>query len=154
MWDYFGEHPDAGATFGRAMREVTAIDLAALVLPDPWPRRGVTATFQEGSARFSRRSSSVASGRGAFCWRSPRCWLRLQASWNSCGVADRVERRAGDLFGELEARADVYVLKWILHDWSDDACRDILARVRATMPSGSKVVAIDAHRDVGLGRTP
>jgi len=63
----------------------------------------------------------------------------------SQGVADRVQRRAGDLFGELDARADVYVLKWILHDWSDDACRDILRRLRATMPAGAKVVVIDQH---------
>jgi hypothetical protein len=58
---------------------------------------------------------------------------------------DRVRRQAGDLFGQLEAHADVYVLKWILHDWSDEACRDILGRIQATMPSGSKVVVIDQH---------
>jgi hypothetical protein len=65
------------------------------------------------------------------------------------GVADRIERRAGDLFGQLDARADVYTMKWILHDWGDDACRDILKRVRATMPSGSKLVTIDHHHETG-----
>jgi hypothetical protein len=64
------------------------------------------------------------------------------------GVGNRVERRAGDLFGELDARADVYVLKWILHDWSDDACRGILHRVRATMPTGSRIVVIDQHHEL------
>ena len=65
------------------------------------------------------------------------------------GLADRIERRAGDLFGDLDARADIYTMKWILHDWSDDACRDILGRVRATMPSGSKLVTIDLDREPG-----
>jgi O-methyltransferase domain len=71
-------------------------------------------------------------------------------------MADRVERRAGDVFGELDARADVYTMKWILHDWSDDACRGILTSLRATMPSGSKVVTIDAHHETGRpdGATP
>ena len=50
----------------------------------------------------------------------------------SCGLAERIECRAGDLSGELSVQADLYVLKWILHDWSDDARRDILSRVRAT----------------------
>jgi hypothetical protein len=63
----------------------------------------------------------------------------------SRGVSDRVELRAGDLFGEIDVCADVYVLKWILHDWSDDACREILKRVRATMPTGSRIVTIDEH---------
>jgi hypothetical protein len=65
------------------------------------------------------------------------------------GLADRIERRTGDLFGELNARADVYTMKWILHDWSDDACRDILKRVHVTMPSGSKLVTIDWHHERG-----
>ena len=55
--------------------------------------------------------------------------------------------REGDLFGELDARADVYTMKWILHDWGDDACRGILTRLRATMPSGAKVVTIDPHHE-------
>jgi len=62
-------------------------------------------------------------------------------------LAERIERRPGDLFGELDARADVYVMKWILHDWSDDACRGILGRLRATMPVGARVVTIDQHND-------
>ena len=45
------------------------------------------------------------------------------------GLAERIECREGDLFGALEARADVYTMKWILHDWSDDACVDLLSRV-------------------------
>jgi hypothetical protein len=65
------------------------------------------------------------------------------------GLSDRIERRTGDLFKELDARADIYTMKWILHDWSDDACRDILKRVRATMPSGSKLVTIDQHHESG-----
>ena len=40
-------------------------------------------------------------------------------------------------------------MMWILHDWSDDACRDILTRLRTTMPSGSRVVTIDAHHETG-----
>ena len=76
---------------------------------------------------------------------APEVLAEAEDFLRSRGVADRVQRRAGDLFGEIDARADVYVLKWILHDWSDDACRDILRRVRATMPAGSRIVAIDQH---------
>jgi O-methyltransferase len=79
--------------------------------------------------------------------------LALAAPWPrreylaSIGVGDRVQIIGGDLFGGLRAQADVYVLKWILHDWSDAACRDTLQRVRATMSSGSRIVCIDQHLD-------
>ena len=65
----------------------------------------------------------------------------------SQGVLDRVTRQPGDLFGQLHARADVYVLKWILHDWSDDACVRILQELAGTMQPGSRLVAIDQHLD-------
>ena len=38
-------------------------------------------------------------------------------------------------------------MKWILHNWNDDACRNILSRLRNTMPAGAKVVTIDQHLD-------
>lgn len=145
LWDYFGEHPDEGARFGNAMRQLTAIDLAALARAYPWPREGVVCDVAGGigtllAAILARREDA----RGILV-DAPEVLAEAEDFLRSRGVADRVERRAGDLFGEIDARADIYVLKWVLHDWSDDACRDILRRVRATMPTGSRIVAIDQH---------
>jgi hypothetical protein len=145
VWEYFGEHPDEGARFGEAMRELTAIDLAALARAYPWPRDGVICDVGGGigtllAAILERRQSA----RGILL-DAPEVLAEAEGFLRSRGVGDRVQRRAGDLFGELDAQADVYLLKWILHDWSDEACRSILRGVRATMPVGSKVVVIDQH---------
>lgn len=147
VWDYFGEHPDQGARFGNAMRELTAIDVAALARAYPWPRRGVICDVAGGigsllAAILMRRPSA----RGILL-DAPEVLAEADRFLRARGLTDRVERRPGDLFGELRAQADVYVLKWILHDWSDDACRGILRKVRATMPDGAKLVAIDQHQD-------
>jgi hypothetical protein len=145
IWEYFGEHPDEEARFAQAMRELTAIDLAALARAYPWPRDGVICDVAGGigtllAAILERRGRA----RGILL-DAPEVLAEADGFLRSRGVADRVQRRAGDLFGEIDARADVYVLKWILHDWSDDACREILRRVRATMPTGARIVAIDQH---------
>jgi O-methyltransferase domain len=145
VWEYFGEHPSEGARFGNAMRELTAIDLGALARCYPWPREGVVCDVGGGigtllAAILERRPSA----KGVLV-DAPEVLSEAEPFLRSRGVHDRVERRPGDLFGEIDARADVYVLKWILHDWSDEACRDILRRVRATMQPGSRVVAIDQH---------
>lgn len=145
VWDYLGEHPEEGARFASAMRELTEIDLAALARAYPWPRRGVVCDVAGGigtllAAILERRPAA----RGILI-DAPEVLAEAEGFLRSRGVAERIERRPGDLFGELDARADVYVLKWILHDWSDDACREMLRRVRATMPPGAKVVTIDQH---------
>lgn len=147
VWDYFGEHSDEGAVFGRAMRELTAIDLAPLVRAYPWPKRGVICDVSGGVgtllAAILRRNPSA---RGILIEDSDVI-VEAEAFLEARVVADRVERRVGDLFGHLDAQADTYILKWILHDWSDDACRDILKRVRATMARGARLVVIDQHRE-------
>jgi hypothetical protein len=149
VWQYFAEHPDEGARFGEAMRELTAIDLPALSRAYPWPREGVVCDVAGGigtllAAILERRPQA----RGILL-DAPEVLADAEGFLQASGVGERVERRAGDLFGALDAHANVYVLKWILHDWSDEACRDILRRIRATMPSGSRVVVIDQRLEPG-----
>jgi hypothetical protein len=145
IWDHFAAHPDEGARFGAAMRELTAVDVAALARAYPWPRRGVICDVAGGVGTLL---AAILERRGraqGILIDAPEVLEEGRHFLSEKGLADRVQLRPGDLFGGLEARADVYVLKWILHDWSDDACRDILKRVRATMPRGSRLVSVDQH---------
>ncbi len=147
IWEYFEEHPDEGARFGDAMRQMTAVDLAALARAYPWPRRGVICDVGGGigtllAAILARRPRA----RGILV-DAPAVLGEAEHYLAGQGVAERVERVAGDLFAGLRARADVYVMKWILHDWSDGACLQMLRNLRATMPPGSKLVSIDQRLD-------
>jgi hypothetical protein len=149
VWEYFGEHPAEGARFAASMRELTAIDLTSLVRSYPWPRDGTICDVAGGigallAAILQRRPNA----RGILL-DAPEVLAEAEDFLRSSGVADRVQRLPGDLFAQLNTQAHVYVLKWILHDWSDAACIDILARLCTTMPAGSKVVTIDQHLEPG-----
>ncbi|KAF4635107.1 hypothetical protein G7Y89_g2997 [Cudoniella acicularis] len=53
----------------------------------------------------------------------------------------RVEYVAGDFFEEQKiVGADVYFLRWILHNWSDDYCVKILRSVANAMRKNSKLM--------------
>jgi hypothetical protein len=149
LWEYFGEHAEEGAEFGRAMRELTALDLTPLVRAYPWPPGGVICDIGGGIGTLLAAVLRRHPGARGVLLEDPAVLAEAEAFLGSRGVGDRVECRAGDLFGDLQAEADVYVMKWILHDWSDDACRGMLARVRATMPTGTKLVAIDQDGERG-----
>jgi hypothetical protein len=143
VWEHFEKHPDEGARFAKAMREMTATDVGALARAYPWPRRGVICDVAGGigtllAAILARRKRA----RGILVDAAP-VLAEAEGFLGESAVGDRVERVPGDLFGQIEARADVYVLKWILHDWNDDACVQMLGNVKATMPPGSRVVTID-----------
>ena len=55
---------------------------------------------------------------------------------------DRTEVIGGDFFEALPA-ADLYLLKFILHDWDDESCVKILSRCREAMVPGGRIAIID-----------
>lgn len=60
------------------------------------------------------------------------------------GVADRVRCEEGSFFESVPAGADAYVLKAIMHDWSDTECEGILRRVRQAIGGGdARLLIID-----------
>ena len=71
---------------------------------------------------------------------------------DSYGVADRVELVEGDFFAAIPVKADVYMLKHIIHDWYDDNNQKILRNIRANMPDDGRVLIIEAV--VPEGNTP
>ncbi|KAH0639577.1 hypothetical protein KY290_036844 [Solanum tuberosum] len=51
----------------------------------------------------------------------------------------------GDMFKFIPS-ADAILLKWVLHDWSDEECIKILKKCKEAIPSkekGGKVIIID-----------
>src|SRR5688500_1501890 len=65
------------------------------------------------------------------------------AMMDSYGVADRVDLVTGDFFSEIPVSADLYILKFIIHDWSDDKDQTILQNIHASMPDDGKVLIIE-----------
>lgn len=147
LWEFFASHPEDGATFAAAMRETSGFDRGGIVYGYPWPERGVICDVAGGAGHLLASILDHRPAARGMLIDSPDVLAEAKTFLDSRGLADRIECRPGDLFGTLDARADVYILKWILHDWSDDSCRDILLRLRSTMPAGSRVVVIDQHRE-------
>jgi len=55
------------------------------------------------------------------------------------GLEDRCKYTAGNMFNEVPA-ADAYIMKMILHDWSDDECVKILSNIYNASPKKGTVL--------------
>jgi hypothetical protein len=66
-------------------------------------------------------------------------------------AADRLDGRiaieAGSFFERVPAGGDVYLLNWILHDWSDEDCLRILRICRAAMNDDARLLIGEALLD-------
>jgi O-methyltransferase domain/Dimerisation domain len=58
------------------------------------------------------------------------------------GLSDRISFEGGDFFAAVPP-ADLYVLKFILHDWDDSRCAKILSNCRRAVLPGGRVVVIE-----------
>lgn len=65
------------------------------------------------------------------------------ASFERRGLAERASFVAGDLFREPPPRADLLLLKSVIHDWADDRALAVLERCRAAMNPNGRLVMIE-----------
>jgi hypothetical protein len=61
----------------------------------------------------------------------------------SMGVLERCELVAGDFFASVPTGADLYFLKQVLHDWSDDDSIRILTNCERAMKSGARLLVVE-----------
>jgi hypothetical protein len=143
-FDYFDEHPRDREIFANAMSSFTAqigmavaatYDFSGLqTIADIGGSHGmivalVLAKYPELRAMLFDRPGVVAGAKPLL---------------EQMGVANRVECIGGDFFEKVPSGADAYMLKHILHDWSDADCVRILKTIHAAAAPGSKLLVIEA----------
>jgi hypothetical protein len=74
---------------------------------------------------------------------APSVVVAAQDVFAARGVADRCEIVGGDFFQAAPAGADAYIMKHIIHDWSDEECVRILSHCRAGMTPGGKILIVE-----------
>jgi SAM-dependent methyltransferase len=59
------------------------------------------------------------------------------------GISDRCRMVGGDLFTDLPEGADIYILKSVIHDWSDKQCEQILQNCRKALKGNGKLLLLE-----------
>ena len=70
------------------------------------------------------------------------------------GLTDRCDLVAGDFFDAVPACGDLYLLKKVIHDWSDEAAHWILSRCYAAMPPNARLLVSDSIVPAGNRPSP
>nr|WP_090346616.1 methyltransferase [Mycolicibacterium malmesburyense]CRL79224.1 hydroxyneurosporene-O-methyltransferase [Mycolicibacterium malmesburyense] len=148
VWEWFAAHPDEQRIFASTMRQATEISARAIARIYPWPNDAVVCDVAGGIGTLLSVivAESRANLRGILV-DSAGMIAEAEGLLADRGLADRVDRVEGDIFRAIDATADVYLLKDVLHDWDDERCEKILAAVATSMPSGSKLVVAEYLQD-------
>jgi DNA-binding transcriptional ArsR family regulator len=147
VWEHLAAHPDEEAEFAAAMRTLTRMVTPYVVAAYPWPERGTVCDVGGGVGTLLAAVLAARPGLRGVLVDAPGVLARARAPLADAGVADRVVLRAGDIFTGIDARADLYLLKDVLHDWDDERALRILRTVRAAMPAGARVLLVETLQD-------
>jgi hypothetical protein len=78
---------------------------------------------------------------------APAVVTNAKQRMTAAGLAGRCEIVAGDFFKAVPHNGDLYLMRDILHDWTDDLCLDILATCRQAMPAHATLAIIERATD-------
>jgi O-methyltransferase len=143
VWDHFAANPEEERLFAAAMRNLTKMDAPMVTRSYPWPKSGTVCDVAGGVGTLLAAILRARPGLRGVLVDAPGVLAEAEGFLSSAGVRDRVELSEGNMFERIDARADVYVLKDVLHDWDDERCLTILRTVRAAMPDGARVVLVE-----------
>ena len=151
IFDHIREHPDAAATFNAFMATQTAASGAAIL--NAYSFADVREMVDVGGGHGALVASVLRANAGArgILFDMPEIIATARPVLEKAGVADRCRTESGDFFASVPAGADLYALKFILHDWPDDKCVAILRNCRKAMAPGAKVLIVEFVVPEGRG---
>ncbi len=142
-FEYLGEDPEAARTFAEFMSRTTAFAENAIFRAHRFQpfSLAVDVGGSHGSL-LKRLLTEYPSARGIL-FDLPDVAQQAARTWKESPVGPRLRAVGGSFFESVPDGADLYLLKQILHDWTDRQCAAILRNIRRAIAPRGKVVVVE-----------
>jgi hypothetical protein len=142
VFEYFAEHPEQAETFQKAMTNGSVI--AAQSVLSAYDFSGIERIADVGGGHGILIASILGRYpelRGVL-FDLPEVVAGVpQSRIAECG--GRLEVEAGSFFERVPEGCDAYLMKNIIHDWSDEHCRTILKLMRERLPREGRALVCE-----------
>ena len=144
---YLESNPQLRATFDLSQAAWLAPDLEEIIHHVDLSDREVVVDVGGGDgALLEHLLTRYPHARGVLI-DLPTAAERAHERLTIAGLSGRFEICPGDFCTAVPAGGDVYVLRQIMHDLTDERCRDLLTACRAAMTEHSALIIIDLVTD-------
>ena len=143
FFDYLSANPDHGAMFDASMALMSGLENA--VIAETYPFGDAKTVVDVGGGRAGLLAailSQHADIKGVLFDQAQV--IEAPEAIVEAGLQDRCQCVAGDFFEAVPKGGDVYMLKRVLHDWSDVEAIRILSCIRNAMKPDTRIAVIDA----------
>ena len=144
IYEHLANNPEQGRLFDEAMQELTRVMVPDVL--DAYDFSDVSRIVDIGGGSGALLSAILhrEPGTSGVVFDAPRVADLARERIREEGLTDRCSVVGGDFFDEVPADGDLYVLKWVLHNWSDERAGDLLRSCGRAMREDSKLVIIES----------
>ncbi|WP_237289550.1 methyltransferase [Streptomyces gilvosporeus] len=142
FFDHLAATPDKSHVFDQAMTALTSGADEAVADACPFPESGTVVDIGGGRGGLLRQILTTHPGLNGILFDQPGTLADHLLDGDD--LAGRWHTQGGDFFTTAPTGGDLYLLKNVLHDWSDDDCLRILTTVRHAMRPATRLLLVDA----------
>jgi len=147
VWAYRAHHPEAGATFDRAMTGLTHLGTAAVLAAYDFSRFGTIVDVGGGHGTLLAAVLAQHPTMHGVLFDQTHVVAGAAEVLQAMGVAGRCQVVGGSFFEAVPEGGDAYLLKQIVHDWEDREATAILRSCRRAIGRDGRLLVIE--RELG-----
>lgn len=143
IFEYFDRTPDYGEVFNRAMTGASSMVIESLSHAYDFSDRNLIVDVGGGHGALLGSVLKNAPRANGVLFDQPSVIACAGEPLEAAGVKSRCTLIAGSFFESVPADGDAYLLKAIIHDWTDDQSLTILRNIRSAIAPTGKLLLLE-----------
>lgn len=144
IFDYLGEHPEAAKIFDGAMTSVHGRESLPMAKSYDFSQFDSMVDIGGGNGSLLATILGEHDSVNGAIYDLPAVIHRTRESLATSPVADRIELLSGNFFESAPEGFNCYLMRHIIHDWTDEECGVILQNCHAAMPDDAKLLIAES----------
>ncbi len=143
-FEYLQKHPEEGKIFDRMMTDIHGGETQPMVQNYDFSVFKTVVDVGGGNGEVISAVLNKNPDTKGILFDLPEVIQRSRANISASKLSDRCQLIAGNFFESVPNGGDAYILRHIIHDWSDEDAVSILTNCRNAMNPGGKVLVVEA----------
>lgn len=143
VWRFRAGHPEAGATFDRAMTQISHGGAEAVIRAYDFSRFGHVVDVGGGQGLLLAAILRAHPHMRGTLFDQPGVVAGAKPVLAAGGVIDRCDIVGGSFFETVPKGADAYLMRVVIHDWEDDEAIAILKVCRRAMRETARLLLVE-----------
>jgi O-methyltransferase domain len=143
FFDYVGAHPDLAPIFDAGMTAFHGYETDAMLDAYDFTSVQVLADIGGGNGSLLRSVLQRYPKLKGILFDLGHVAGRARASMQALGLSERCSIREGSFFEAVPPGADAYLMRHIIHDWTDEQSVLILGNCRKVVPPHGRILLVE-----------